>query len=163
MGVLTPCPALAAVALAGQLVALLAQAACYAPRLPDCTVPCSSDLDCPPDQSCGAEGSCTAPDLICAPLERPDAPPPLPLVRLRVQVERGAVEVQGIGECDGAGWQELICMFDVPQQVPLTLIATAHPRYKFDKWSGVCEGQGPTCSVILSAPFTEARTRFRPQ
>lgn len=158
MGVLTPRPARPALA----ALALLAPAACYAPRLPDCTAPCSSDLDCPPDQSCGAEGYCVAPDLICAPADRPDAPP-LPSVRLRVVVEDGAVEVQGIGECDGFGSLERTCMFDVPQQVLLMLIATAHPRYKFDKWSGVCDGQGPTCSVILAAPLTEARTRFRPQ
>lgn len=147
------------------LLGLLAPA-CYAPELPDCTTPCSSDLDCAPDQTCGAESYCTAPDVVCAPLERPDAPAtPPPPVELRVTVKDGQVEVklagQSLAVCDGVESQERTCSLAVRRQVPLSLIATPHAGARFDRWLNGCKGQGATCRLALVAPRTDVRARFR--
>ncbi len=150
----------------------LAPAACYEPQLASCAVRCSSNADCAPGQTCGAQGYCAVPELACPPgsdaapadgppadTQRPDAAPKL---QLRVRIpDGGRVTVDGVGLCDSDGWPDGDCRFAVTAGVALTARAIPHAGYTFDQWtSTVCAMAGQTCVFTPTAPATEIRVRF---
>lgn len=152
--------------------ALLAPAACYEPRLVDCVVRCSSNADCAPGQTCGAQGYCAAPELACTASgsdagtadgpggpRRPDAGP---RVQLRTRVaEGGTINVDDIGICDADGESNGDCLFSVAPAVPLTLRAVPHGGYKFDRWmSAWCAMAAAICVFTPTEPLTEVRVKF---
>jgi hypothetical protein len=155
-------------------LALLAPAACYGPRLPDCTVECMSDLDCGPDQSCGPEHYCVSPDLTCPPDQSGPGPGPArpdagadaasPTYQLRVVIQdHGEVAVApGVGTCDASNGGQETCTFTTSTR-QITLQATPHSGYRFDKWTSTCSGSSPACALTLTAPLTEVRAKFRPE
>lgn len=152
--------------------ALLAPAACYDPRLPDCAVACASSRDCAPGQACSAEGRCAAPDHACAPAgvdaPRPprDAAPgdgaPVKVV-LRVRVDPGGKVIgPGDGTCDGYAPVGGDCWYAVPAGVPLTLDAVPYPGHRFDRWaSAACGPAGPSCVLTPTGALLEVRARFK--
>lgn len=155
-------------------LALLAPAACYGPRLPECTVECMSDLDCGPDQTCGSERYCVSPDLSCPPDQpsgpgtaRPDAGTDAasPTYQIRIVIQdRGEVAVApSVGTCDsGDSMGQERCTFTTSTR-QITLQATPHAGYRFDKWTSTCSGSSPACALTLTAPLTEVRAKFRPE
>lgn len=144
--------------------ALLAQAACYEPRLADCVVPCSSSDECAPGQACGAHGYCAAPELACAAAGGPDGGPGGPdgprQVQLRVKVSgHGRVIVDGAGQC-GAEPKDG-CMFSVTASAPRTLRAIADDDHMFDQWASfACGSAGALCVLVPAQPLTEVHARF---
>jgi hypothetical protein len=145
--------------------AACALAACYSPSLRDCTVSCAGSGDCAPDQVCGEDGMCAAPDMAgrCA-MESADPPMPMPrdaavvdsaaadaapVVRLRVQVDgKGSVTIEGQGTCGSQDPGHGTCMYDIPVGVAQRLQAIAIvPDEPFTAWTSIiCGGQGPMCT-----------------
>jgi len=84
----------------------------------------------------------------------------LPTVRLRVRIEgRGDVAVDTIGSCDG-GNGAAECWFDVPKNLPVTLIATAKNNWGFEKWEEACKEQPTTECVVTPNTEIHAKARF---
>jgi hypothetical protein len=180
MGLLTRARALAAATAPASILAALLAPACYEPRLPDCTLACSSSSDCAPGQVCGAEGYCAAPEHACMPpsIGGPpaDGPPPPadapadagappdapPKVLLRVRASGGgAVVVEGAGSCDSDS-QGGDCTYSVVAGLSIELRAVPHAGRSFDRWTSLaCAAQDQTCVLTLVSAFTEARARFQ--
>ena len=159
---------------------------CYSPELRDCTVSCVSSADCAPDQVCGSDRMCAAPEIAgrCAGLtaqadggvdstspvivDAPivvDAAPPIdasPQRFLRIEIGgRGGVTVAGIGMCHFMSTM-LPCEFAVTAGVLTSLEAIPDPDNHFDKWeSGPCLGQDETCPFIPTLLVTDVKAKFR--
>lgn len=168
------------------VVGVAVVAGCYSPELRDCVVSCASSADCAPDQVCGADGMCAAPELagrcagpmltidagvdatsilVDAPPIMVDAAPPIDASTqrfLRVDITgRGGVTVAGIGSCHHTA-PTLPCTFPVVAGVLTSLAAVADPDDRFDKWeSGPCVGQDATCTFVPSQLVTDVKAKFR--
>lgn len=158
------------------LVALLS--GCYSPRLRDCVVTCTTGDDCGPNQICGADGRCAAPDVAgsCSTTaELPDAgvqvapdarmiDAPLdsqPLASLVVQIAgKGTVTVTGIGSCNSNAASHA-CTFPVTANTTVELVATGLSGDDFDRWqSAACAGQDETCTTTVASPSTTVAAKF---
>jgi hypothetical protein len=166
-------------------LAALAGASCYAPELRDCTIACSAATDCAAGQVCGPDRLCTAPEhagtcgtwvLDAGPggggtdagsTESPgDAAPPadaaLPLVPLRLEIKggKGKLDVLGVTTCDTEDPSGGKCEVMVPIGVPLTIVASPHGGFRFDRWETMpCSGlKVPTCTF---APTSAADVRVK--
>jgi len=148
---------------AGALVAT----GCYEPQLRDCAVSCATAADCAPDQTCGSDGKCAAPEhaghcggaiaasdagadtsdaapdarMIDAPTTVVvDAPPMIDApAQVVLQIE---IKDRGAVMVQGAGSchhtaPNHICQFGVPAGTPRLLTAVPDPEYRFDKWEDV--------------------------
>ncbi len=158
---------------------------CYSPELRDCVVSCASSADCAPEQVCGADRMCAAPETAgrCGGVVTPtdaavdapgkifvdasimvDAAPPVDASNQRfVRIELnglGGVTVAGIGMCHHTS-PTYPCTFAV-MPGPLSLEAVPDPGHRFDKWEGAtCAGQDATCTVVVTQVLTEVKAKFR--
>jgi hypothetical protein len=158
---------------------------CYSPELRDCVVSCASTADCAPDQVCGSDRMCAAPDLagrcgsmvttadaavdspgksfVDAPLMVDAAPPADASNQRFVRTEingGGGVTLAGIGMCHHTSPAHP-CTFAV-MPGPLSLEAVPDPGHRFDKWEGAtCSGQDATCTVVVMQVLTEIKAKFR--
>lgn len=152
-------------------------AACYAPRLRDCTVICDATSDCASGQVCGPDHLCATPDVAgrCAdqgrgmadatpvdatPVDatsadaRPDAPT---TVKLRVEVMgKGSVVVDGRGTCSSREPQDGKCTYDIAPGVLQRASAIAiESDHVFLGWgTEPCSGQPAICTFTASAATT---------
>ncbi len=154
----------------------LGATACYAPELRDCVTSCELEADCPPGQVCGDDRMCAAPPSAgrCSALAVPDGrqadgslgdasadASSLVAVRVRIQGHR-KVLVEGVGMCDSeSSVDHGDCTFGAPAG-SLPLHAIPGDDRLFEGWtSSACGGQGPDCALVLAAPLTEVKARFR--
>lgn len=159
------------------IVAAALLAGCYSPNLRDCVVACTAADDCAPDQVCGSDGRCAAPDIAgscssVAPLPDAavdaradaalDAPPDAPpLATLVVQIAgKGIVAVTGIGTCNYTAPAHS-CTFGVMPGAQVELVATGTGGDEFDRWQSVaCTGQDATCTITVVPPSTMVAAKF---
>jgi hypothetical protein len=154
-------------------------AGCYSPDLRDCVVACTSSDDCGPDQICGADGRCAAPDVAgscsaTAPLPdagtdgapsadaAPDAPPDgPPLALLVVQIAgKGMVTVMGVGTCNYNAPSHQ-CTYPLLANTEVEIVATGTNGDEFDRWqSMVCAGEDATCTATVAPPSTTVNAKF---
>jgi len=150
--------------------------ACYSPDLRDCTVSCVGAADCAGGQVCSAEHYCAASGVSCQmqspPLDAPradmmsqlDAPPPPPIdappppatgdLHVRI-MDKGDVEVSGVGTCDHD------CTYTVLLGGELELVAHPDKDHRFERWSGACSGEDESCTLVPAQPLTEVSAKFR--
>jgi len=162
----------------------VAVTACYAPDVRDCTVSCSSVSDCAAGQVCGADSFCAAPEVAgsCAQrtadagvdgppddTPRPDASlppdaapdaPPSSMVQLHIRIDgRGSVSSLATGACEaGSGGTD--CIYDVLQDVPISLHAVAKNNWYFDRWTSSTCGNQPALCTFTPREATFVRARF---
>lgn len=163
-----------------RILPLVLVAGCYEPVLTDCTVSCSSDLDCGGDQwcvdgQCAREGyACSAPASIDASPVTPgdtavdagtDAEPPpdtpVPQGTLRIRIEdQGRVHVPDQATCDSQHDSE--CTYTITLGVPLGLEADPHGNRFLEKWEEACKNQlGPVCVITPTKQETRVTAKFR--
>jgi len=164
-------------------------AACYEPVLTDCTVTCSSDLDCADGQTCNGQ-LCTRDNVVCdgeppmtpitedasvvsedSTTQPPDAPSDAPAPpdgpgpgqgMLKVKIsDQGVVHVPGHATCDSQLAPGDTCIYTVTLGAPLTIEAEPHEGRYFEQWRDACSGQPRFCTLIPFGDETKVEAKFR--
>jgi hypothetical protein len=153
---------------------------CYSPDLADCVTRCTKAADCAPDQVCGDDRRCAAPEVAdqCDQLLEPDArdgadaPPGDPDARpdaasatmLRVEVGGGGrvkVEMPVDENCDGDDEAGAVCTYAVSLGVNVRLRAQRQGDWSFTAWTGTCTPMPPdNCLVVIGPGTTTAGATF---
>ena len=169
-------------------LAAIALGGCYSPELRDCIVACTATSDCAPDQVCGSDGRCAAPDLAgrCMSLgttpdgatpgpvdasidARPmiDAAPPVDAAPMQGSLR---IKIGGRGYVVVDNTSSLACSFTAPGAECTFLLppgvkqlrAYADSGMMFERWMGACMGNVAVCNVTLGlAPPTFVEAKFK--